>query len=187
MIRRPPRSTLFPYTTLFRSYTWSATGLPDNLTIDANSGAITGTPGAAGTLSFAVRVIDSARTPVTGQFRININLPTLPSISLSGIPATADPATQFGLQINLASAFPAALSGQAILSFSPDVGGGDSTVQFAAGGTTASFSIPAGNTSATSTAPLAIQTGTVAGRITISLRLQAGGQDVTTVPAPSVV
>src|SRR3712207_6930137 len=22
MIRRPPRSTLFPYTTLFRSYTW---------------------------------------------------------------------------------------------------------------------------------------------------------------------
>src|SRR5437764_10943400 len=25
MIRRPPRSTLFPYTTLFRSVTWSAT------------------------------------------------------------------------------------------------------------------------------------------------------------------
>src|SRR3712207_8751031 len=24
MIRRPPRSTLFPYTTLFRSYLWSA-------------------------------------------------------------------------------------------------------------------------------------------------------------------
>src|SRR3712207_9072389 len=23
MIRRPPRSTLFPYTTLFRSYTWA--------------------------------------------------------------------------------------------------------------------------------------------------------------------
>src|SRR5256885_2913695 len=23
MIRRPPRSTLFPYTTLFRSFTWS--------------------------------------------------------------------------------------------------------------------------------------------------------------------
>src|SRR5256885_8693809 len=23
MIRRPPRSTLFPYTTLFRSYTWN--------------------------------------------------------------------------------------------------------------------------------------------------------------------
>src|SRR2546422_7847458 len=29
MIRRPPRSTLFPYTTLFRSYARSATGYVD--------------------------------------------------------------------------------------------------------------------------------------------------------------
>src|SRR2546427_2795601 len=30
MIRRPPRSTLFPYTTLFRSaFQWSGQGLPD--------------------------------------------------------------------------------------------------------------------------------------------------------------
>src|SRR2546426_6890294 len=28
MIRRPPRSTLFPYTTLFRSKTWTATFTP---------------------------------------------------------------------------------------------------------------------------------------------------------------
>src|SRR2546426_2157063 len=28
MIRRPPRSTLFPYTTLFRSPTWPSTGSP---------------------------------------------------------------------------------------------------------------------------------------------------------------
>src|SRR5690349_22483017 len=28
MIRRPPRSTLFPYTTLFRSYKWSLLGTP---------------------------------------------------------------------------------------------------------------------------------------------------------------
>src|SRR5437588_9407041 len=27
MIRRPPRSTLFPYTTLFRSLTWPAHGI----------------------------------------------------------------------------------------------------------------------------------------------------------------
>src|SRR2546430_12181826 len=31
MIRRPPRSTLFPYTTLFRSWTWNATrGMSDD-------------------------------------------------------------------------------------------------------------------------------------------------------------
>src|SRR2546425_13365189 len=31
MIRRPPRSTLFPYTTLFRSRTWSFPSLEDAL------------------------------------------------------------------------------------------------------------------------------------------------------------
>src|SRR5271167_5131849 len=29
MIRRPPRSTLFPYTTLFRSAPWPSVGSPD--------------------------------------------------------------------------------------------------------------------------------------------------------------
>src|SRR2546426_2944470 len=28
MIRRPPRSTLFPYTTLFRSWRWTKTPIP---------------------------------------------------------------------------------------------------------------------------------------------------------------
>src|SRR5256885_10485907 len=32
MIRRPPRSTLFPYTTLFRSYLKTGTPLPCDLT-----------------------------------------------------------------------------------------------------------------------------------------------------------
>src|SRR5258706_5076217 len=31
MIRRPPRSTLFPYTTLFRSTCWEASQLSDGL------------------------------------------------------------------------------------------------------------------------------------------------------------
>src|SRR5256885_8908133 len=29
MIRRPPRSTLFPYTTLFRSFSWNSRVFPD--------------------------------------------------------------------------------------------------------------------------------------------------------------
>src|SRR5438132_10875432 len=33
MIRRPPRSTLFPYTTLFRSYTSGSTGRPKGVQI----------------------------------------------------------------------------------------------------------------------------------------------------------
>ena len=35
MIRRPPRSTLFPYTTLFRSYTFNA----DDILVEAKTGA----------------------------------------------------------------------------------------------------------------------------------------------------
>src|SRR3989454_12800297 len=44
MIRRPPRSTLFPYTTLFRS-SGTVTGLPDTETVvsgQATSASITG-------------------------------------------------------------------------------------------------------------------------------------------------
>jgi hypothetical protein len=165
-------------------YTWTANGLPDGLSIDSNSGLIAGSVAAAGTFSFAVRVIDTARLSVANQFRININLPSVPSVNISGLPAVVDPMQQYSLQIGLSAPFPVPLSGQAILNFSPDVGGGDGTIQFATGGTTANFSILPGTT--TATAPLAFQSGTVAGTINISLRLQAGGLDVTPPSAPAV-
>src|SRR3712207_7212848 len=38
MIRRPPRSTLFPYTTLFRSFNWA-----DPVSTDARLSALDGT------------------------------------------------------------------------------------------------------------------------------------------------
>ena len=167
-------------------YSWSANGLPTGLSIDPDTGIVSGTVGAAGSISFAVRVTDSAHTTVTSQFRINVNLPPLPAVTISGLPATAGPAQQFSLQVALASAYPAALSGQAILSFTPDAGGGDGTIQFSTGGTSASFSVAAGSTAAAFSAPFALQTGTVAGSITVSLRLNAGGVDVTPTPAPGV-
>src|SRR3712207_8482039 len=47
MIRRPPRSTLFPYTTLFRSLT------PDEVAVARNGGGAGGVEGVAGdVLSF---------------------------------------------------------------------------------------------------------------------------------------
>src|SRR2546426_6940279 len=73
MIRRPPRSTLFPYTTLFRSHranvavTVNPVAVPDfaiapssPVTVNVNAGAtgtqtitITSTDGSAGTLSLS--------------------------------------------------------------------------------------------------------------------------------------
>ena len=166
-------------------YTWSANGLPAGLSLDAGSGLISGVINAAGALSFTIRVVDSTQASALNLFHLNVSLPTLPSAQITGLPNNANPAQQFGLQISLGAAFPVALSGQAILSFSPDAGGGDGTIQFASGGTAASFTIPAGSTSASSTGTLALQTGTVAGTITVSLRLQAGGVDITPSPAPT--
>jgi hypothetical protein len=113
-------------------------------------------------------------------------MPPAPPVNVSGLPATAGPAQQFQIDIGLGSMYPAAITGTAVLTFSPDTGSVDKTVQFASGGTTANFSFAVGNTSIDSAVPLAIQTGTVSGTITISLRLQAGGVDITPTPAPAI-
>jgi hypothetical protein len=167
-------------------YTWVANGLPDGLTLDANTGVISGVATAAGAFSFTIRVTDNTRAAFIDLFRINVKVPQAPSITISGLPATAKPADQLPLRLALDSSFPAALNGRAILSFAPDSGGGDSTIQFASGGRSAAFTIESGATEAVTSVPLAIQTGTVAGTITVSLELQAGGLDITPTLAPSV-
>jgi hypothetical protein len=167
-------------------YSWSAAGLPDGLHMDPAAGAITGTPTLAGSFPVAITVSDGALNHASDRFTLSINLPTPPAVLVSGLPNTADPAQQYTIQVTLGAAFPAPITGQAILTFSPDTGTTDKTVQFASGGTTAAFSVPAGSTSATSDAPLAIQTGTVSGTVNVSIRLTAGGIDITPVPAPAV-
>jgi hypothetical protein len=160
-------------------YTWSANGLPEGLAIDPVAGVITGTPTTAGPYSFTVRVSDSTRAASVELFRMVVNLPPAPAATVLGLPQTADPAQQLSFRVSLDSPFPAAITGQAILTFAPDAGAGDSTIQFASGGRTANFTIRADTTDAVSEVPLAVQTGTVAGTITVSVRLQAGGVDIT--------
>lgn len=170
-------------------YTWSANGLPDGITLDSSTGLLHGTAQSAGAFAFTIRVTDSTLATYVDLFHITIGLPSVPSISISGLPATAGAAQQIPIQVTIDAAYSSALSGQVLLTFSPDVvpaGGGDGTIQFSTGGTTANFTIPAGSTAAVFSAPPALQTGTVAGTISLSLRLQAGGLDVTPTPAPSV-
>ncbi|GAA0488275.1 hypothetical protein Ade02nite_81400 [Paractinoplanes deccanensis] len=47
---------------------WTATGLPSGVTINATSGQVSGTPGAAGTYTVKISVTDSAATPVTASW-----------------------------------------------------------------------------------------------------------------------
>ena len=182
-----PYSQTFTATGGVPPYSWTATGLPSGLSLNSATGVLSGTLTGAGTFSVVVTVTDSALSTFKNLFTIVVSYPPAPAITISGVPTTANPAQQYPLQVSLDSSYPVDISGQAILSFSPNSGPTDSTVQFASGGTTASFTVPAGSTTPGSgSAPLALQTGTVAGTLTISLRLQAGGVDITPAPAPSI-
>ncbi len=165
-------------------YRWSAAGLPSGLTINTATGQIAGTPTAAGNFGVAVTVTDNALANVSDRFTLNINLPAPPTAILSGLPSAVSPAQQYPITITLSGTYEAPITGQAILTFAPDSGPTDRTVQFASGGTVANFNIPVGST--TNDAPIAVQTGTVAGTITVSLRLLAGGIDITPNPAPAI-
>src|SRR3712207_8928282 len=60
MIRRPPRSTLFPYTTLFRSVRQLQPGLLDHVgVVDQRRRAGVGAPGHAGQLAVPGHVLDA--------------------------------------------------------------------------------------------------------------------------------
>ena len=70
-------------------YTWSlaAGSLPAGLSLNAATGAITGTPTAAGTVSFTVRVTDAAARTVTRALSIAVTAPALPGAFNKTAPA----------------------------------------------------------------------------------------------------
>jgi hypothetical protein len=165
-------------------YAWSASRLPDGLNLDSATGIISGTPQTAGTFAFTVTLTDSARLTSTARFNLTIGLPPLPTVNISGLPATANAADQLKAHLELSSPYPAPVSGQLLLTFVSDVGGNDGTIQFSTGGRTAAFTIPANTTAATP--DLSIQTGTVAGTIRLVAQFQSFGIDITSSPAPTV-
>ena len=164
-------------------YTFSASGLPAGMSMSA-AGAISGTPTAPGTATIVVTVKDSSGASTSQSFAVTIGLPPTPPLSfnIAGISDTANPLQQPRLQVTLGSGYPVDVVVSLTLTFVPDSGGDDPTIQFSSGGRTARITVPAGATAGST--DVGVQTGTVAGLIAITAQLQASGQDVTPSPAP---
>jgi len=170
-------------------YKWTVAGgaLPAGITLDGPSGALSGSPTAAGSFPVTIGVSDATPQTVTAPFTIAVGLPSAPVLTFSGLPATLTPNTQPVLGLSIGGVYPVTIQGTVTLTFAPASGPDDPNVQFTTGGRTVAFQFPAGFTQAQFPSNFAVQTGTVAGAITLTLTLRAGGIDMTPSPAPTEV
>ena len=162
---------------------WGATGLPAGLSLAAD-GTLSGTPKAAGTANLAVSLSDSVGATGNVTIPLVVVLPPPPTVVVTGAPATANNTDQLDLKVSLDRSFPADVNVTLSLTVAPVSGPPPQDVQFANGGQTFSFVVPA-NTAPTVQTDVFLQVGTVAGTITITEKLAVGTQDVTPTPAPT--
>jgi Putative Ig domain len=164
-------------------YSWIVVdgALPSGLALNPTSGVLAGTPAANGTFNFSVRVRDSAQMTATFAHSLVVAAPTLPEISISGLPAEVQPLQQLSINLDLSVPYPLSVNGTLNLSFTPLGGSADDpSIQFSTGGRSAAFSIAANSTRATfGASQFAIQTGSVAGTIRLSISsLQSAGSSI---------
>jgi hypothetical protein len=95
----------------------------------------------------------------------------LPAYSFLGLSASQQPDQQPGVGLTLASPYPMPLQGTLTLTFNSNVFSDDTSIQFANGGRTVNFTIPANTTQALfngNATTVALQTGTTSGNIVIT-------------------
>jgi hypothetical protein len=129
-------------------------------------------------------VKDAAGASASKSFPVTIGLPSAPPLNftVAGVSDTALPLQQPRLQVSLGNTFPVDVVVTLTLTFAPDSGADDPTIQFSSGGRSTRITVPAGATNGAT--DVGLQTGSVAGLIAITAQMQAGGQDVTPSPAP---
>jgi len=136
-------------------------------------------PGASS--SFAIQFAPTTLGAATATLKIDTS-----SFTLSGSGAPPDPLPSYkfdapggpqqpmqqpAIGLTLDAAYPLALTGTLTLAFNSDVFSNDPAVQFATGGRTVNFTIPANSRNVVfpqNTTQIRIQTGTVAGAITLT-------------------
>jgi hypothetical protein len=141
------------------------------------------TANTAGTVSttlqidnFAITLRGSGNTP-----------PPLGSIAFASLPANANALDQPSVGISLSQPYPLDITGKLTLSFTSDSFADDPNIQFASGGRTVSFTIPANTLNAVfgTSGQVQFQAGTVSGVIAVTASFALGGVDITPSPAPS--
>jgi hypothetical protein len=143
-------------------------------------------PNNTGTLTAILRVNNASFT-LSGA---GTQPSALPSYQFQGPSGTQQPAQQPSVGLTLSSPYPLALQGTLKLSFSSAVFTDDPAIQFASGGRTVTFTIPANSTRAVfvgNANSMPIQTGTTAGTIVITPTFATtGGFDLTPASADTL-
>lgn len=166
-------------------YSFSAGSAPPGLSLAAD-GSMTGTPTQAGTFTLLVTATGAFNTQGSASFEIRIGVPAPPTPTLVIANPNVGPAQQTTLTLTMPSPYPVDVTGFLDLTFEPVRGGDDPAIQFSNGSRRIQFTIAANARSAAFTpSPAALQTGTVAGLITLLATMQAGGVDITPSPRPS--
>ena len=137
------------------------------------------TPGA--TITFTVNFVPNALGTLTASLLVNnvtftlsgtgTQPAALPAYQFQGPSGTQAPDQQPAIGLTLAAPYPLALQGSLTLTFTSAVFTDDPTIQFASGGRTVAFTIPANTTQALFTSgatSIPMQTGTTAGTILIT-------------------
>lgn len=165
-------STVFPLT--------QVPALPLNLDPGASTTFTVGfAPNNVGNLTATLRVNSSSFT-LSGT---GTEPPALPAYQFQGPSGNQQPAQQPAVGLTLSTPYPSALQGTLTLTFVSSAFTDDTSIQFATGGRTVSFTIPANTTQALfpgNATSIPLQTGTTAGEIVIkpSFTMQ-GGFDLT--------
>ncbi len=148
-------------------------------------------------LAFTVNFAPLAIGSLTGTLRVDSlsfslsglanQPPAISNYTFTGATGVQQPGQQLGVGLSLAQVYPLTLRGTLTLAFNSDVFANDPAVQFAVGGRTVNFSIPAGQRDAvfaTNQAQVRLQTGTVAGSIVLTPSFQTDGGIILTPTDP---
>lgn len=182
---------------VINSVTLGATGIPFSL---SGVPALPATIPPGGSLRFTIEFAPTAVGSVTATLRIDTQSFTLsgsggppdplPSYRFIAPSGPRQPMEQVAVGLALESPYPLTLTGTLTLTFNSEVFSPDPAVQFATGGRTATFTIPANTTRALfagNATEIRLQTGTVAGSIVLTPSFSTeGGINLTPATPPSL-